>query len=74
MGCDLGRGIVFVRPRVEFLDLSVLQLPLEVEMISCKPSDKLETYSLCVVIVGGPISSNGLDVISQCVIFICCQV
>ena len=74
--CDLERGVVLVRPCVELLDLSVLQLALEHERISGNAREMLQdiAYYLRVVVVRGPKSSDRLSIISKCMILVCCQI
>ena len=74
--CDLGHGIVLVHLRIEFLDLSMLQLTLERKRISGNALEMLQdrTYYLCVVVVRGPKSSDRLSIISKCMILVCCQI
>ena len=74
--CDLERGVVLVRPCVEPLDLSVLQLALEHERISGNAREMLQdiAYYLRVVVVRGPKPSNCLSIIGECVVLVCCQI
>jgi len=73
--CDLGRGIVLVRPCIELLDLSVLQLALERKRISGNALEMEDiVYYLRAVVVCGPKSSNRLSIIGKCVILVCCQI
>jgi len=74
--CNLERGIVLVRPCIEPLDLSVLQLALEYERISGNAWEMLQdiAYYLYVVVVCRPKPSNCLSIISECVVLVCCQI
>jgi len=73
--CDLGCGIVPIRPCIELLDLSVLQLALEHKRISGHALEMQDiAYYLHVVIVCGPKSLNRLSIISKHMILICCQI
>lgn len=71
MLCNLGGGVVLVRPCVELLYLPVLQFALQCRIVMANAPEMLKpTYYLRVVVIRGSKSSDGLRVIRQRMIFV----